>query len=361
MIIKGNIGEWSELYVLLKLLAEGRLYAADSDLKKLPDVYSPLLRIFRHEAEKLDLEYKFSEKKHIVELYINGDKIKTIKSEWITESAESIYTGMMSGSEKGAFTIEGSDEVLRGLNIEKIKAPSTDKKDITVQIHDVQTGRDNIVGFSIKSDLGGSPSLFNASGHTNFVYEITGINDADMEEINNISSRTKIIDRLTTIQEKGNISYIRMDSDIFHHNLMFIDSMMDDILAIVVLTHYTKNIADVSDIVTEIENDDPMGYENPGIYRYKMKKFLCAIALGMVPGRSWDGRDEASGGYIIVKRDGDVVAYHLYNRDSFETYLLNNTRLDRPSMSRYKYAEIYKEDGRYFIKLNLQIRFKKNG
>ena len=33
-MITQNKGEWSELYVFLKLLGEGVLYAADADLKK---------------------------------------------------------------------------------------------------------------------------------------------------------------------------------------------------------------------------------------------------------------------------------------------------------------------------------------
>ena len=43
----------------------------------------------------------------------------------------------------------------------------------------------------------------------------------------------------------------------------------------------------------------------------------------MMPSKAWDGHDEANGGYVIVKEDGDVLAYHLYNRGAFETYLLN--------------------------------------
>ncbi|MBD3211216.1 MAG: HpaII family restriction endonuclease, partial [Candidatus Lokiarchaeota archaeon] len=31
--ITGNKGEWSEIYVFFKLLADGKLYAADGDLQ----------------------------------------------------------------------------------------------------------------------------------------------------------------------------------------------------------------------------------------------------------------------------------------------------------------------------------------
>ena len=57
-MITGNKGEWSELYVLLRLLADGKLYSADADLQKLEHIYSPILRIFRNEAETGKMEYK---------------------------------------------------------------------------------------------------------------------------------------------------------------------------------------------------------------------------------------------------------------------------------------------------------------
>ena len=78
----------------------------------------------------------------------------------------------------------------------------------------------------------------------------------------------------------------------------------------------------------------------------------------MMPSKEWNGKDESNGGYIIVNKSGDVLAYHIYNRDNFEAYLLNNTRFERASTTRHDYAEIYKEGECYLINLNLQIRFK---
>ena len=70
-----------------------------------------------------------------------------------------------------------------------------------------------------------------------------------------------------------------------------------------------------------------------------------------------DSRMAAQAGYFL--EDGEVLCYHLYNRNDFEDYLLNNTRFDRGSATRHEYASIYKEDGKYYIPLNLQIRFIK--
>ena len=57
MALKGNKGEWSELYVLFKLLAEKKMHAGDGELKKL-DVYYPVLNVIRSELNR-NMEYMF--------------------------------------------------------------------------------------------------------------------------------------------------------------------------------------------------------------------------------------------------------------------------------------------------------------
>jgi hypothetical protein len=46
-MLSGNKGEWAEVYTLVKLLADGKLYAADEELEKLEDVFYPVLKIIR--------------------------------------------------------------------------------------------------------------------------------------------------------------------------------------------------------------------------------------------------------------------------------------------------------------------------
>lgn len=52
----GNVGEWSELYTLFKLLADGKLYAADADTNKIPNIYYDVLKVIRAQADE-KLEY----------------------------------------------------------------------------------------------------------------------------------------------------------------------------------------------------------------------------------------------------------------------------------------------------------------
>ena len=60
----------------------------------------------------------------------------------------------------------------------------------------------------------------------------------------------------------------------------------------------------------------------------------------------------------IVKMFGIDYNAILDNRDYFEKYLLDNTKLERGSTSRHGFASLYKEDGKIYMNLNLQVRFK---
>ena len=317
-MITGNKGEWSELYALLRLLADGRLYAADANLNRLENVYSPISRVFRKELESGRIEYVVRDSKHEVELYYNGDKIKALSFKRLSSYADELFKGIVSGN-KSAFAIPNADIMMDDIKCTRIKASSDDKTDIRMEVY--------------------------------------GISDADMEMINAISTKSKIQDRIISIAEKGSIQFDGVINDVFKGNLELIDTRMDAIISQMLVEYYKNGKVYCSDIATSIEKSDPLGFNREGIYRYKIKKLLCAIALGMMPARKWNGKDEANGGYIIVRNSGDVVAYHLYNRNLFETYLLNNTRLETPSSSRHKFGSIYKENGQMYFNLNLQVRF----
>jgi len=357
MKLTGNKGEWSEFYAFVKLLSTGKLYAADEKVNRIDNVYFPILKILRSEDSGLDMEYVISSDDGSVEVHWRAETVRNLPQNTLRRMAAYLYSSIVAGGSR-AFEIEESDKIMHELACSKIAAPSTDKTDITMQLHDIHTGYDPICGFSIKSELGSPPTLLNASGATNFAFEVIGLTDEQMEFVNGINTSTKIIDRIEKICEYGKMEFRKALNSNFAGNLMLIDTYMDDMIADLLLDYYRNNGQDCKTLVSRLESRNPIGYPRKGMYEYKFKKFLCSVALGMMPSKIWDGHDEANGGYVIVKDDGDVVAYHIYNRDAFETYLLNNTKFERGSTSKHGFASIYKEaDGKMYINLNLQIRF----
>ena len=111
-----------------------------------------------------------------------------------------------------------------------------------------------------------------------------------------------------------------------------------------------------------ITKTNPLRYDTEQaspFYAYKIKHLLTSAALGMMPATAWSGKFDANGGYLVVKKDGEILCYHFYDRNRFEDYLFSNAYLERSSTSRHEYASIIKEnDGTLSFKLNFQVRLK---
>ncbi len=362
-MLTGNVGEWSEIYTLLRLLADGEMFAADDNLEKVKDIYYPILSVIREESGK-ELHYRRNGNIKIVDA--STDKIiSEIPIDTFALQADALLKKILQdGNEGGSFEFAELENFLKSIQIEKLKARSSKKDDITLVVHDYRTGLKPTLGFSIKSQLGGASTLLNPGAATNFTYKITNTKMVVKEEGTEYGSTEEM--RLkqkinSKIEEGYNFDFKETGNPTFTSNLRMIDSLLPEILSYLVLYYYcgrASTIKALSDILT-VEN--PLKFDVSGhkYYEHKIKSFLMDVALGMTPAKIWEGNYIASGGYIIVRGDGELVCYHIYNVDQFKEYLFNNTKPDTPSTSRYGYGDFYSEGTDTKIKLNLQIRFTK--
>lgn len=351
-----NRGDWGEFYVLVYLLGERKLHAADQNLHAIPSMFFPIKKIFRTESSKHKVKFNLTELDS-VEIYVNDKKVDTMKSSDLKKEAEFLLETIPHGSK--SFSFKQGEELLNRLQCNRLAAPSKDITDIRMEVHDVRTSMDQIMGFSIKSYFGNAPTLLNASKATNFIFEITGITKELADDINRIETENKIQDRISAVlKANGKFSFKTVANTTFAGNLIMIDSRMGEILAEALKLSYISNCLDCKEIIERLENLNPLRYPRKGIYTHKFKEFLCAKALGMNPARPWNGLDDANGGYIVAKTDGEVLAFHLYNRDKFKEYLFTNTKFERSSTSKHNYAYLYSENNKMYLNLNLQIRFK---
>ena len=361
-LLKGNKGEWSEVYVFLRLLDMGRLYAADKDLNKIDSVFYDILNIIRNEQIG-NLEFQYNKDTKIVTV-LNTDTDKVLISMPAADfkkKADELYSEIIS-STKTTFAVPSIETFLNSIYVKTLKAKSEDKADIRIRVHDINSGYEAVQGFSIKSRLGSPSTLINAGTTTNFVYRITGdINDEVMDGFNTVSKQFK--DKFSYLKSNNcDISFEGLENEIFENNLILIDGDLPKICASLLREYYSNGIRKVSECIEKIAEENVLNYntaKGQPFYSYKFKKFITECALGMLPGKVWDGTADATGGYIIVREDGEVLCYHLFNRNEFENYLLNNTKFETASTTRHKFGSIYKEDGEYRIKLNLQVRFIK--
>lgn len=357
-MITQNKGEWSELYVFLKLLGDGVLYAADADLNKIKNLYYPLIEILRKENDRI---------KHYVKNSPNIDIRDEVRNTILNlpmtefESKAKILLSVIKQSD-GTFSVPDIENFMNTIHCAKVKTDSLDKSDISLILHDCKTYRNETFGFSIKSKLGSPSTLLNPGRTTNFIYEIKGnLSEKQIAEINKTETRAKLRDKLIKIKDFGcKLNFVGMENENFKANLQMVDSAFPLIISEYLVQYYSGNGSLISQLTPKVREINPckLNIGMPHLYyEHKMKNFLTDIALGMTPAAPWSGVFQATGGYIIVREDGEVLCYHLYNHNEFQEYLYKNTRFDTPSASRYGFGSIYKEDDNNYIKLNLQIRF----
>jgi len=359
-MLTGNKGEWSEIYTLLKIISDKKLFAGDSNLKKIESLIFPIIKILRDESSGT---YEYSYDCDLV-------LIKGLKEEFripINEFKSNAFLllSRLKETTSATFSIPEIETFINSFRCVSLKAKSSVKSDIRIVIHDQRTGTTPELGFSIKSQLGGASTLLNAGKTTNFIYKIENavLEETQIEEINNIDSRSKIKDRIEKIREySGSLSFKQTESSIFGNNLTLIDSALPKIISEIVYLFFTSGHSKTNDLVKEISRLNPLGFNletNHPYYSYKIKRFLTDIALGMMPSKMWTGELDATGGYLIVKEDGEILCYHIYNRNEFEDYLANNTKLETASSTRHDFGKVFTENNQQFFKLNLQIRFLK--
>ena len=236
-------------------------------------------------------------------------------------------------------------------------------------------------------NLGKDSTLFNPAVGTNFIYkishpenkeiDISAFNRETLLKSKENSKLSKINIRINELLKLGyQINLEKIQSENLELNLILIDSQLPLILSKILMYKYSLSVSNTKDLIELIKQKNPLNFnlsKGHPFYENKIKNFLTESALGMTPETVWNGIYDATGGIIIVKSSGDLVCYHIYNRNEFQNYLVNNTKLEQastgeneenPGFARtdkktkpFKFGWLYEENGGYFLKLNLQIRF----
>lgn len=377
----GNKGEWSEPYVVLRLLADGKLSQADKDMLPSPDDFSTVLKVVRGDTTGTigdDGAVVFT----FEDVFGQHHNLQTSQAKLAAQASRLFKSICAIKGTEGAFELPVEEDDLKILGFRRLTNPApkkirTTKRDLMLRLRSPKTGV-AVLGFSVKSEIGAPPTLLNASEPTNIIYRVKGLTKNKAEAINAITGSRKIMDRCRAILSNAtSIEYEGYHSSVFADNLEVVDAALPKMLADLVKVHYFQQIlaprgprqsgafrdADkLSSAVELLSRNEP--YASKGRRNFceiKIKRFLRSCALGLMPSEVWDGKDDASGGYIIVLPDGRLVALYVYNTNLFEKYLYESTIFERASTTRHNYMTLYPDgqSGDYFLKLNLQIRFNR--
>lgn len=406
---KFNRGEWTEAYVFMRLLGDGRIYGASENLVKDDSTYMDIVNIIRDEPDQLLIFERFIEDNIAKIRSKRGDDVITVvTAPEISNEAKKLYESIKNLSSSRVIGIADAQKYLETMGIDTPKANLSNeakekygsKTDIIMTTGDSLDHSVSTVGFSIKSHIGSPATLFNCSQKSGFTYQIVGCDESAMHGIN---AKDKFVEIRDAIANRFTLQYEGCRDAVFEDNICLIDSRMDIILSEAVLIQagfrgscVSNDVKDICDKVAEI---NPLGFRNAKTFcRVKFKDFLFASFAGMTASTEWNGRRRLAGGYIDVSKDGELLYYRAMSDDVFGEYLFQHTFFDRPdrgwckdlavetarafikgevldetekSRIIYKngqqgpqkpkkgnYGYIYEVEEKYYIDLNFQIRFR---
>ena len=369
-----NKGEWAEFYVMLKLLGEGKLYTADNMLKKKLDSYLDVLKIIRQEFETQVLEYIVDQDNAIVTVKPKGSEtvLATIPMQEFEDNAVTLFEGLKRVKGMSVAAPDSVCEFAKIIYVSKPKAPAVKalkkqfggKNDIFIEVRDGQTAIVSVMGFSIKSKFGHNPTLFNAGSSSQYLFKLSGCDDAMMDEFNAISDgkggRGWSLCREYLFSHSIGAEFAQTQYPTYNENLFLVRESMPKIMAWCVYDRLLGGNAEhgVKETVERMSAANPLGVGNPAVYYEKaIKDFLMAGFTGMTAGNKWDGKEQVNGGYIVVMDDGDVICYHSSDREAFRDYLYRNTYFEYVSADKYNWSRIIKIDEEYYLPLNVSVRF----
>ena len=349
----GNVGEWSELYALGHLLAEGGAFAADKDQKKIASIFYKVLQIYSNENP--DLIYDIKPKSVFV--LDNGVAVVRIPRGVIATEVQALLKDLRRHQAGRAFALKSGDRLLTVLSKNSIKTPSSVSADLEAILEDFQTKAPTPkLSFSIKSQMGSPSTLFNASHSTNLIYEVKRP-AGNRKPLPTFARQSAVKTNLRALMKAGfTLSFHSYENSQFETNLKYIDSNLPDYLANVMLNYYLSSSTGLSKIA---EQTYPVGHPHRDQKLNKIKEFLHQVATGLRPNQPWTTTSSVFGGLILVKTNGDVFIYYLYNLKDFREYLYENIRFETGSATKHGFGLLYADQGKHFIKLNLQLRFKR--
>ena len=351
-----NRGEWSEFYGVLFLLVRPEMVIVDSNLNPI----NRLVHIVKEVILDSRYQLKYSINDETGEIYVYADEnyIRSFSVDEIEHERARLLDAIINHvASDGAFEIPEIDsfvdEMTSGVSF---KAGSWHKHDLS--INSLDTISNNVVNlkYSVKSSLGSPATILNASQNTNFKYKLLNFPVEYIDAVNNIETRTKLLDRIAAIRNIPGVD-IQFDSVVspeFDFNLRMIDTNLPEYLANALLYSYEYNNKILKEIFCQANP-----FLDERIALRKLGDFLNGISFGFVPGTRWNGVYSVNGGLIIVKANGSVVVLDLvYFPQEVANYIINESKLDSPSTHRYHMLELFEENGEVFFTLNLQVRYK---
>lgn len=352
----GNIGEWGEVFALLQLLAHNRLHNADVHGMRIDDEYSLVEAMMRTETSGVTIVMEVDG--DFVVDHIGSEVAMRVPKAEFAEKAHSLFLRMVgqSGSAR-----HPEQHFLKALGLEGVKASSSVKADISARIYEGYLATHIRRDFSIKTVIGGKPSMANASPQSYIDYLLPGFDEGKAREVMSIGGRSWVVDRVRRALELTDghpVPLVR--SRVFNRNLLKCHWRAPEAVGLGLLYGQLVRGKPVIDSIAALKDVNPAGYDEDELDDYEdaIRAYLRGIVSDLVPATPWRGPSQVDG-YLLVTDDEEVLAYQISRQRSFEDYLLLHTCWDTPSTSRYRdVARVWqRDDGLWTLSLSCAVRY----
>ena len=118
-----NRGEWTEAYVFMRLLGDGRIYGASSELTKDDSTYIDIINIIRDEPDKMLIFERFVDANTAyIKASKDGESIKVVTAPEFSEYAQVLYDNIKTLTANRVTSVTEVQEYLESLGIDTPKA-----------------------------------------------------------------------------------------------------------------------------------------------------------------------------------------------------------------------------------------------
>ena len=348
--------EANELYTLFSLLSNGTVGRANALGKSDGEIPVAAVRRQEHDGKRL---YKIEEK----EVHVRGAEMNArFPREDFAAAAEWLLSRL---KQQGSETIDITEleGFLDALAIYDMEAQTDDRTDLHLALWSPDAP---LTGMRLHSRLCSNPPLFVGGRGANIKFEQSGVRFSGpaVSKINHTDQPENVAEvarRILYIQSQGGVlRYSDVADRVFRSNLLMLDTNLPRIIAAMLMALHLDGTNRLSELAKMLDEKNPLKMKEEllqkhGFYQYKLRQLLLASAWGLRSGVIWNGRASAVGGYLMTDENGALSAFLRADEQTFSDYLLSHARLAKTLPDEDKYGYLERENGNYYLKLNLKI------
>jgi hypothetical protein len=335
-----NVGEWSEIYAVARLLTNEVSYDLAGGDKQI------IRAKVQHSIAESAVEYAVADQS--VSVKQDSREPFQLERKEISRLADDLLSEMRVKTDR---TFQ-SNAGMRLVNLLGFSGASAALRD-DIKVVFAAGKPTDWKGISIKSFIGAKPTLLNASAATNFVYKLAGPQDSLSKVLRLKKITMKPLFKFFR-ENQIDLVFVSMDNAVFSKSLQDFSPDLEALIARLLRDaafQPKKKLRDVWGLTSK------SGAGGALMVDAGLLQFLGAVGLGLQPATRWAPRGNDFGGFLNIDFDGNAELVGEANMEALGAQLFQALKLEWGSRTRHHFGIPFKSGSELMIKLNLQLRY----